>query len=148
LQPIERSFVVPSPGHASDADFGGKVELLGYSLSAEAAAPGDRLTVTLFWRAQTEMEEDYTVFVHLAGPDGRLSGQHDGQPAGGTYPTSLWLSDEVVTDLHEVTIRADAQAGDHWVEVGLYVAETGTRLVNSRTGSDSARLQIVRVEAP
>jgi hypothetical protein len=148
VQPVERSFVVPSPPHASRADFGGKIELLGYSLSAEAAAPGDRLTVTLFWRAQAEMEDNYTVFVHLVGPDGRLSAQHDGQPVGGTYPTSLWLSEEVVTDVHEMTLRVDAPAGDHWVEVGMYVAETGARLVNSLTGSDSARLQTIRVEAP
>jgi hypothetical protein len=94
------------------------------------------------------MGESYTVFVHLLAPHGAVVGQHDGHPVGGTYPTSLWMPGEVVVDVHEVLIRPDAPPGDHWLEVGMYVADTGTRLVNADNGEDSILLRQVAVGSP
>jgi len=75
--------------------------------TAAVVAPGDTLTLTLYWRALTEMDEPYTVFTHLLAPDGSMAGQWDSHPVGGAYPTDLWLAGEVVTDVREIPVRAD-----------------------------------------
>jgi hypothetical protein len=46
----------------------------------------------------------------------------------GSYPTTLWVPGEVVADPYAIPIDADAPPGEHAIEIGLYVAETGLRL--------------------
>ncbi|MBE9508965.1 MAG: hypothetical protein IMY86_13065, partial [Chloroflexi bacterium] len=145
---VDRAFDVPPISHPLIATLGDQVELLGYDLSAETVAPGDTLALTLYWRALTEMDESYTVFAHLLAPDGSMTGQRDNYPVGGTYPTDLWLSGEVVTDVYEIPIRADAAPGEHRLEVGMYVAETGARLAVGTTPGDAVVLQTVTVTGP
>jgi len=155
VEATERAFEVPPIAHPLTATLGGQVELLGYDLSlptpgaSEASiAPGETLTLTLYWRALAEMDESYTVFTHLVAPDGTLSGQQDNPPVGGTYPTNLWLAGEVVADVYEVEVGIDAAPGAHRLEVGMYVAETGTRLPVDGTDEDAVVLQTVVVTEP
>jgi len=148
VQAVERTFEVPSTSIPLAVDLAGQVELVGYDVPADTVAPGGTIRLTLYWRAQFEMDQDYTVFVHLVGSDGAIGGQHDGQPVDGTYRTSLWLTGEVVADLHEIAIHPDAPPGEYWIEVGMYVADTGARLVDGVGGSDAARLQPVSIGAP
>jgi hypothetical protein len=148
VRAVERTFAVPPMSHPHGVVLDGTVELLGYSIAPATAAPGDSILVTLYWRALTEMERDYTVFVHLAATDGSMAGQHDGHPVGGTYPTSLWLAGEVVIDSHEVRVGEAVPAGEYGLEAGMYVAETGARLPDLATGEDAVRLQPVSVAAP
>jgi hypothetical protein len=91
------------------------------------------------------MERNYTVFTHLLAPDGSMTGQRDGQPVGGTYPTSLWLPGEVVSDVYEIPVRADAAPGAHRLEVGMYVTETGARLPVEGRSDNAVILQTVSV---
>ncbi len=148
VQAMARSFETPAMAHplTSTVDnrttLGDRVQLLGYDLSTSDVTPGERLTLTLYWQALTEMDENYTVFVHLRGPDGAMAGQHDSQPVGGTYPTSLWMAGEVVADTHEVDVRPDSPPGQYRWEVGLYIAETGARLPVTDTEEDAIKLQI------
>ena len=81
-------------------------------------------------------------------PDGSLSGQRDSPPVDGTYPATLWLPGEVVAGTYEVPVRADAAPGEHRLEVGMYVAETGARLPIVGTSDDTIFLQTVTVTGP
>ncbi len=146
VQATERVFDAPSIPHPLNINLGDQVKLLGYDLSADAAAPGDKLTLTLYWRALREMDESYTVFTHLMAPDGTIAGQKDNPPVGGSYPTNLWLSGEVVVDVYEIPISADAAPGEHVLEIGLYVAETGARLPVLGEFTDAVTLQVVIIE--
>ncbi len=159
VQETKRIFTPPSISHPFTATLGHHVQLLGYDLSppgpafhggerTESIAPGDTITLTLYWRALTEMDESYTVFTHLLAPDGSMAGQRDAVPVDGTYPTDLWLTDEVVADTYEIPIRADAPPGEHRLEVGMYVAETGARLPVAGTSEDAIVLQTIVVAAP
>jgi hypothetical protein len=59
-------------------------------------------------------------------------------PQQNQYPTSRWLSDEVVTDTYQITLPPDTPAGSYQLEIGLYIAETGQRLqVVQPNGSES-----------
>jgi hypothetical protein len=142
---VDRSFDLPTISHPLHAALGDQIELLGYDLSAEAAAPGDTLGLTLYWRALTEMDESYTVFVHLVAPDGLMAGQRDSLPMDGTYPTNLWTAGEIVTDDYEIPISASAAAGEHRLAVGMYIAATGERLSATDSPDDSTLLQSIAI---
>jgi hypothetical protein len=121
---------LPSTAQPLEARFGDQVELLGYARSPEngSIAPRRRLGVTLYWQSLAEMDQDYTVFVHLVDQDGRVYSQHDGQPAAGLYPTSKWKKGEVIEDVHLIDVPADIPTGRYSLRVGMYLLSTMERL--------------------
>jgi 4-amino-4-deoxy-L-arabinose transferase-like glycosyltransferase len=116
-----------------DADLGGEITLLGYDVDELRVAPGDTLSVTLYWEAQVRPPVEYTVFLHVAASEGPPHAQDDGPPAGGIYPTSFWDAGEVVTDPRAISIPADLPPGDYPLVAGMYRLETGERLPWLRT---------------
>jgi hypothetical protein len=137
VQPVARAFSVPSFSNRPDVAFassdGDLLRFLGYELVPTEGGAG--LMVTLGWQALDEMSEDYVVFVHLRDAEtGELIAQVDEmpRPAGHAglehYPTSLWVRDEVVTDVHTVMVPSDMPAGSYTVTIGLYLPENGAHL--------------------
>jgi 4-amino-4-deoxy-L-arabinose transferase-like glycosyltransferase len=145
VQATARVFDAPPIPHPFDAELGGQVDLLGYDLSRDTASPGDTLTLTLYWRALREMDESYTVFTHVVAPDGSISGQKDNPPIGGNYPTDLWLPGEVVVDVYEIPVAANAVVGEHTLEVGMYIADSGARLPIVGASADAVVLQTITI---
>lgn len=123
-----------SPQHPVSFALGEEVALWGYDLDAGDARPGSKVRVVLYWRAEREMDEDYTVFVHLVDDKGGIWGQQDNEPEGGFYRTSFWDPGEVVRDQYEFVIDASAPPGEYRVEVGMYLLDTGERLPVSSEG--------------
>lgn len=103
--------------------------------------PGGTLTVTLTWQALKPVELDYTVFVHVVGPDEQIRTQRDIQPQAGQRPTNTWAVGELIRDEHPLSIPADAPAVRYHIKLGLYDWRTGQRL---RVGNTD----FVRLEAP
>jgi len=124
--PVARINVIPT-GEGL-ANFGDRVLLRNAELGIRAARPGDVVRVSLWWRALRAMAIDYTVFVQLIGPDGRLHGQVDSWPVQGTYATSEWIPGRDVSDQYEVRLEPDAPPGEYRVVVGLYELATMERL--------------------
>jgi len=119
--------------------FGEQVELVGYELSSNVLAPGSELSLTLYWRAQQPIAEEYTVFVHLQGIDGLPISQDDFPPLKNLYPTYYWTEDETVPDPRLLAIPGDATPGWYRLEVGLYRSGDGVRLpVAQEVGSSSS----------
>jgi len=126
------------------ANFGSKILLVGAEVRAggekvtvpwadpPCVRPGDRIQVTLYWRALQRVEEGYTVFVHVIDGNNRIWGQKDSIPLSGSYPIFYfiprWLPDQVVADRYEFHIDPNAPPGDYWIEVGMYGMETIKRL--------------------
>ena len=111
----------PSVARNADRAFQGVLRLAGYAAPARVR-PGDPLAVDILWEALAPMDRDYTVFLHLVGPErseGRR-GQVDVQPRGGRYPTGLWQPGELVQD--QVTLRVEEAAppGTYRLVLGLY----------------------------
>jgi 4-amino-4-deoxy-L-arabinose transferase-like glycosyltransferase len=132
-----RNFEAPQPQVKVEADFNGQATLAGYDISDTTLDPqiarvsvtaGAPLNVTLYWRAEAEFDQNYTAFVHLIGPDGRLYGQVDQVPGAGAFPTSGWLPGEYLSDGYAIPVAANAPAGDYQLEIGWYNPETGQRL--------------------
>ena len=134
----------PAPAHTREVVFGDPalIELRGYDLAVSDAS----LTVTLTWATQSVPPQDYTVFVHLMDAEGELLAQDDAPPNAGRYPTSWWLSGDVIRDPHTLALPGAPSAG--WeLRVGLYDPATGARLPawddeGQRLPGDSATLEI------
>ena len=115
--------------HRIDANLGDRITLLGYRLSKPDIQRSEPFTVTLYWEAQTAIEDDYTVFVHLTTDHVPPHAQDDGQPRDGSYPTSVWEAGEVVADPHVLRIPTSLPVGDYQLLAGMYLLETGERLL-------------------
>jgi 4-amino-4-deoxy-L-arabinose transferase-like glycosyltransferase len=147
LLATERQFTAPPPQFPQAALFGETIRLLGYDLTPLADGVWE---LTLLWQAARETAVDYTVFVHLQGLDGVCClWQQDVMPRQGQYPTSRWLAEEIVGDSYRITPPPDLPPGLYPLEVGLYIAETGQRLVVAVPGlpdNDALRLRPLPVE--
>lgn len=106
------------------------VQLLGYRLSYESdrLRPGDVLYLSLYWQTSEPLALSYKVFTHLLDPAGRIQGQQDNPPVGGTYPTTEWQPDEVIVDRYEIAVRPDASPGIYRLAVGMYDGTTMKRI--------------------
>ena len=115
--------------HPLETNFDDKVELLAYDIDPEGAKVGEAVVVTLYWRALSKMEENYTVGVHLVGPDYESYGGQDSYPARGNYATSLWKEGDIIQDTYWLYIPHDFPAPSAGsVEVTVYLHATGQRL--------------------
>jgi hypothetical protein len=117
------------PSNPMQANLDGKMALRGYDLSPGVGQAGRDLDVTLYWQALAPMDRDYTVFVHLVGPDGQLVAQHDSQPWWEvSLPTSTWGPGEELRDQHQLSLPSDLAPGTYTLRVGAYYWETLERL--------------------
>jgi hypothetical protein len=140
LLATDRVFDVPVMSRVQPASLADQIELLGYDLDLTDARPGGKVGLTLYWRALTEMTSSYSVFTHVLGPDGQIVAQKDNVPVVGTYPTTLWLRGEVITDDYQLSLPDDLPAGEYPIEVGFYDPDSGLRLDGPVRLEDTVRI--------
>jgi len=151
--PAPRQFGRPSMQTTLDVSLGDEIRLLGYDLAPPAcsvSAEGDTdcsLDLVLYWQAQRAIGADYSVFVHVVGPDGRIWGQRDAGPDAGAYSTRRWAAGEVVADPLRVTLPPDIQPGTFNVAVGMYLPGTGQRLPVLAAGGRAANDEVILPQA-
>ncbi|MBN1887255.1 MAG: DUF2723 domain-containing protein [Thermoflexales bacterium] len=109
-------------------NFADQVVMVRSQLHESSLRPGGTLKLDLRWQGLKAWPADYTAFVHLIGPDGKLYGQVDAYPVYGTLPTSQWKAGQIVDDPYTVTLAANAPPGEYQVEVGWYLLATLRRL--------------------
>lgn len=151
VQPRARSFDWPeSPPLPLAVTIGDWAQLAGAGLPESPVAPGEVVPVTLYFAAEARASLDYTVFVHLVGPDGATWAQSDAPPEGGNAPTTSWVAGQRIVDRHAPTLPLDAPPGEYTVFVGLYAQESGGRVSlyaapGARLTDDRARVGSFRV---
>ncbi len=136
--PALEEIMVPQP-----ALFAHGLQLRGYQVLDEAGdsrlvpagkdwlltlAPGDTLTLSLYWLAGGSTAEPYTVFTHLVAADGFTRTGRDNQPVWGSYPTTEWRPDEKITDKYTLTLPAGTPSGDHRLHLGWYGPDPQARV--------------------
>lgn len=131
---VAHTFTLPPTATRTAVDLEDKVRVAGYEIR-----PGATTQLKIYWQALSPMETDYTVFVHVLDASGQIVRQADAQPQASAYPTSLWLTREVVKDEY----RFELAPGNYLLALGLYEAETGQRL--STTNGDRVEIGPFRV---
>ncbi len=142
---------VPPLAIKSGANLGGKVEIAGAQVQPGRIVPGEPARITLFFKVLQPIEEDYTVFVHVEDPDGRMERLNlDHKPANGLYPTSQWKAGETVKDEFSLYVppRAAARSVNIWL--GLWEPRTDTRmpLTNPDVVRNDGRHRILLAQVP
>ncbi len=141
-----------------DISFGGVMKLLGYDLPRSNTQypitnnlkPGNSLTITLYWQSLAEMNQDYSVFVHLLDENELIVAQRDMYPGQGLYPTSLWSPGDTIVNRYVLILPETAFAPNQaQLEVGLYNFATGERLLaygpNGELLGDNARFHEMEI---
>lgn len=144
-------------GIAANAQFGDMAELVSYEIQGagqEAATDrytvkaGDILTFTTYYRVQNPTSIALTRFVQMRNASNQIAAQSDSEPQEGGNPTWAWVKGELVQDMAQISIAADAQPGEYFLYLGFYDrAENFTRLpVTDRQGqslpNDELLLQV------
>lgn len=121
----------PVPTIPLVAGFGDAIRLRGVDLSS--FSPGRSLDVRLYWQAVATPPANYTAFVHLVGPDGRLVAQLDSPPGRGTYTTDRWLPGEMILDTYSISLPVVLDPGTYRLATGFY-DDSITRLPTTQNG--------------
>ena len=84
----------------------GAFTLLGYQLGRDKASAGETIPLTLFWRADTKPEKNYTFRAQFGDTTS------DAFPISNfKFPTSNWRSGEIVRGQYAIAIPASAKDG-------------------------------------
>lgn len=137
--------------HPIQANFDNQVEWLGCDFDVQTEeTENPRVNVTLYWRALSRLPLDYKVFTQLFGPEGKMYGQKDDFPGGGTFPTTSWLEEEIIADLYEIILDPETPLGTYSLSIGLYDPNTGERLpvvdTQGRTIADRVMIPQVKLD--
>ncbi|HEY8743348.1 MAG TPA: hypothetical protein VIU62_09630, partial [Chloroflexota bacterium] len=112
---------------ASGAQFSNGAELQSFAVAPRTVAPGGTVEITLNWQDLTVIPQSYTVFTHLLDAQNHVIAQHDGEPSGGTRPTSNWKPGDLVRDMHAIILPSRLKPGSYTIEVGMYLLVGGAR---------------------
>lgn len=137
------------PGSPAVATFEGDIRLESVHMESAVWQAGSEGSVELTWRAGSPIMRDYTVFLHLTGPDGQLAAQRDRPPLNGFYPTSRWQPGLPVRDRVELALPPELAPGTYRLVAGLYDAATAERLpvqVAGAPAGDSVEIGVIQVE--
>lgn len=119
--------------HRVDADFGGEMKLLGYSVDTASVLPGEAVTFTLYWQSEAAMDRNWSIFLHLVDDQNVIVAQRDRYPGMGALATTLLRPGQTFADRYVLPVSAAAYSpASAFLEVGLYDLLDGTRapLVN------------------
>jgi hypothetical protein len=83
---------VPPSASAVGVDFQDGLRLVGY----QRQVGGDAVDVALYWQVRERAHHNYTAFVHVLGPDGKLVAQFDRRSYDDTLPTDAWEIGQIV----------------------------------------------------
>lgn len=133
------------------ANLGNKVELVGYTLDAQAITPGQPLKVTLGLRVNEPINDDTQVFVHVEDVDGRMERMNvDHRIAGGQVPASTYKKGDPVRDEFQVLVNPGMEVRAINIYVGLWNSSTDERLklLNPDTVRSDGRDRVLLAMVP
>lgn len=121
--------------HDTYASLAQELALIGYDAPAEAER-GEAIEVTLYWKAEGDIEDNYQVFLHMLDGNGRPVAQSD-KLNPGNFPTRRWPADKYVRDVHRLEIPQSIAPGSYRLSTGMWLQEDGQRLpVLDRSGQE------------
>jgi hypothetical protein len=107
------------PAEQREERFADRLHLAAATIP-EALPAGSVLPVVLYWQVLAQIEQDYTVFVHILNQNGEIVAQLDRPPGGGTAPTSTWQPGQLLQDTYPVLLPNTLPPGEYQVRMGLY----------------------------
>ncbi|MFQ5612207.1 MAG: glycosyltransferase family 39 protein [Anaerolineae bacterium] len=121
------------------------LDLVGYG--ASELAPGQPLTVTLYWQPRRQIRADTQIFVQLLDRNAQaLAGLHD-WPLHGAYRIRAWQPGETMPLSYRLPLPPDLPPGPYRLIVGTFDLVQQQRIPLS-TGEDFATVARFKVPPP
>ena len=134
-------FELPERIEEAEAIFGQGIRLLGFQLESEQLAPGETVSLRVYWQSLSPLDRDYSSFVQLLGPNG-VVGQDDI-----VHRSSEYLPGEIRVDAYRFPTLLHTLPGEYRLITGFYyIVEGGWRRLSVQ-GSDYVALTNIRVQA-
>ncbi|MGM0555605.1 MAG: carbohydrate-binding family 9-like protein [Myxococcota bacterium] len=120
----------PEPEYRINANFDGKIELVGLSVSDNLEA-GKKATFTWYWKALDDLDANWQVFVHFDSKTESYRQGLDHHPVDGLYQTSRWKKGQIIEDVQEVVLNKDYPAGAAVPYIGFYKGDQRLPIKNA-----------------
>jgi 4-amino-4-deoxy-L-arabinose transferase-like glycosyltransferase len=147
VNPLKRfiSDQPPKPQHVVEADFEGKVKLVGYDLP-DSLNRGEDFKIRLYFQVLQPIAGSYKVFIHFDGPGSRFNGDH--VPLEGRFPTQHWVPGYYVTDEHAMAPdRATEPSGYYRLFMGFFSGEARLKVTTGpQDGENRVKLGGVNIK--
>jgi len=105
--------------HRLAAPLNAGLQLIGYDYAPAVHKPGERIPLTLYWRALDASLPDYTIRLTLDGKGPGMRVEWSSRPVDGRYPTPAWQAGELVRDPWVLALPNSLPGGDYQLAVAL-----------------------------
>jgi hypothetical protein len=113
------------PVHPAPAQFADKMTLLAYTMVPyDSFRGGQTLKPFVKWRADQNIQERYTIQVHLVDQWGHVWKADDREPQNGALPTSKWGSGQLVQDQYALHFDHTMPTGEYRITLRVYDPQT------------------------
>jgi len=138
---LQRAPIVPNK---IEAEFEGKIKLLGYKTDKDKYRRGDAITLIMYFEVLEDITEDYTIFIHgsVSNGGGRMIGDH--QPANGSHPTDKWKKGTYIVDKWSGRVSKSMSSGRMKFHVGFF-NKKGRMKVTEGTSDGDNRVKLGHV---
>ncbi len=131
-----------------NADFDGKIRLLGWTVNNANPKRGDEVTVDYYYQCTQTVDEDWQIFLHADGTRGashRILDDHYA-PVAGLLPTNDWAQGDIIRDTFTVKIPSHYPFDSITLWTGFYTSNRRMDATGGNTDGDNrvrtARLTI------
>ena len=122
--------------NVSNTKLNKSLTLLGWNVDRAEAKAGDTVLVTLFWKAEKEIDRDWRLEIGVSDESGKRVFVKEIDPVNENFPTSQWKA-------------GDVWRGQHLIRLPATLTDGGYRWgITLKGESASAALGEIRVAAP
>jgi hypothetical protein len=136
------------PGDAIPVNlyFGEHLELLAIRTENTITSEGRRIPVTLYWRLNEPMSENYTLFLRALGRAREEVGRIDTFPGGGVWPTSRMPTGVIIEDRYSLGLDSDIETPSA-VRILVGMRDAAAQQIVRPTAEDGLVSQTILVTA-
>jgi 4-amino-4-deoxy-L-arabinose transferase-like glycosyltransferase len=100
---------IPATATPVGVEFGG-LELVAVETYNAAVQAGEHIPITLYWRANRPLEQNYSLYLHALGRGYEEIGKIDSYPGAGALPTTLMQPGVIIRDSYSIRLREEFTA--------------------------------------
>jgi len=136
----------PEVANRLEADFGGKIRLVGYDVTPRTIRAGEDIQVRYVFQALAEMPASTAFFVHFSMP-GEKFFNADHVPGRGAWPLEKWEPGKYYVDEHVIHVPGTWRGGDARLLIGFWDKQSRKRLpAKSESPVEDHRVEVARVK--
>ncbi len=120
-----------------DFNFENRLRLRGFEVTPRLTAPGETVTLTLYWEAIRPLNQNYTLFAQIVDAD---TTRWASQDLGPEPPTSAWQPGQVETITMQLTLDEATPAELYPLIIGAYILTDAGEFVRLQLLTPDGRL--------